>query len=274
MFPMGTEATITIDRQGNHVDNLLSIPRPRSRKQPYAEPQSVVYSRLTGAVGYIKVTILPGLIGIDVAKEIDDAFRALTDCERLILDLRGHLGGGLGVLRLMSHLTPGRIPIGYTFTRKAAERGRRKEDLPNLDRLPSSKFFGIASLALRFGWRDPSVVLTSEGLGPKKCHGKVVIITNEGTVSAGEMVCAFARERHLATLVGMETAGRLIPGSGFKVGHGYLVIFPKAAYITWAGATFEGKGVSPDVEVPWSFEAYREDRDNQLDRALEVVNEL
>lgn len=274
MFPMGAEAAITIERQGTQVESVLAIPRPRSRKQPYSEPQSVIYSKLTNSVGYIKVTILPGLIGIDVAKEIDDAFGSLKDCERLILDLRGHLGGGLGVLRLMSHLTPDRIPIGYTFTRQSAERRLHKEDLPSLDRIPSSKLFGIASLALRFGWRDPSVVLTSEGLGPKKCHGRIVILTNEGTVSAGEMVCAFARERHLATLVGMETAGRLIPGSGFKVGHGYLVIFPKAAYITWDGATFEGKGVSPNVEVPWSFEAYQQERDNQLERALEVVSAL
>jgi len=37
----------------------------------------------------------------------------------------------------------------------------------------------------------------------------------------------------MATIVGTETAGRLIPGSGFKVGHGYVAIFPRAAYITW-----------------------------------------
>jgi C-terminal processing protease CtpA/Prc len=73
-----------------------------------------------------------------------------------------------------------------------------------------------------------------------------MILTNEGTVSAGEMVCAFAQENGLAKLLGTETAGRLIPGSGFKVGHGYIAIFPKAAYITWAGRTFEGQGATTD----------------------------
>jgi C-terminal processing protease CtpA/Prc len=118
------------------------------------------------------------------------------------------------------------------------------------------------------------VVLVSEGLGPKRCHGRIVILTNEGTVSAGEMVCAFARERGLATLVGTETAGRLIPGSGFKVGHGYLVIFPKAAYVTWGSEIFEGRGLKPDVLEPWSADAFREGRDNQLERAIEIVNGL
>ena len=54
------------------------------------------------------------------------------------------------------------------------------------------------------------------------------------------MVSAFAKENGLATIVGTETAGRLTPGSGFKVGHGYMLVMPKAAYITWGGKRFEG----------------------------------
>ena len=88
------------------------------------------------------------------------------------------------------------------------------------------------------------------------------------------MVCAFARERGSATIVGTETAVRLIPGSGFKVGHGYRVIIPKAAYITWAGETFEGRGIQPDIYIPWSPELYGEGRDGQLEKAIEVVRSL
>ena len=118
------------------------------------------------------------------------------------------------------------------------------------------------------------MALVTEGLGPKKCHGRIAILINEGTISAGEMVCAFARERGLATLVGTTTAGRLIPGSGFKVGHGYMVIFPKAAYVTWDGQSYEGRGIAPDIEVAWSSESFRQGRDNQLEAAIEVVSEL
>jgi C-terminal processing protease CtpA/Prc len=88
------------------------------------------------------------------------------------------------------------------------------------------------------------------------------------------MVCAFARENNLAKIVGTETAGRLIPGSGFKVGEGYMLIMPKAAYVTWGGERFEGHGIQPDVLEPWSPEAFRQGRDNQLERAIEVVNGL
>jgi C-terminal processing protease CtpA/Prc len=271
MFPMGTRAGLAVSRNGTGTSLDVSVPVPRSRKQPYSEPKAVTHSKLRDSIGYLKVSILPGLIGIDVSKEILSAVEDLSDCDRLILDLRGHLGGGLGVLRLMSCLHPGKIPIGYTVTRKRAERAYRKEDLPTLDRIPSSKLMGIPSMILKYACRDESVVLVTEGLGPRKFHGRIVILTNDHTVSAGEMVCAFAQENRLATILGTETAGRLIPGSGFKVGYGYMVIMPKAAYITWQGNRFEGRGVKPDVEVPWSPEEFREGKDNQLEAAVEAA---
>ena len=276
MFPMGALAHLTVRRNSHAVEMDVHVPVPRSRKQPYAEPKAVTFSTLDDSIGYLKVSILPGVLGLDVARQIDAGVAALAECSRLILDLRGHLGGGLGVLRLMSHLTPAKLPIGYTITRRKAERGYAKEDLRKLDRLPTDRPnpLAILTMAVKFALRDPSVVLVSEGLGRQKWHRRIVILTNEHTISAGEMVCAFARENNLAKIVGTETAGRLIPGSGFKVGHGYMVIMPKAAYITWGGQTFEGKGIAPDVVAPWSPEAYAEDQDNQLERAAKVVREL
>lgn len=273
MFPMGTNPRLTVMRDSDAVNLDLRIPPPRSTKQPYSEPKPVISSILPGSVGYLKVTIFPGLLGLDVSREIDAAVKALAACDRLILDLRGHLGGGLGVLRMMSYLTPGKIPIGYTVSRRKAEAGYQKEDLPRLDRLPTDKpnVLGVLSLAIRYGGRDLSVVLVSEGLGAQKWHGRIVILVNEHTASAGEMITAFAKENNLAKIVGTETAGRLMPGSGFKVGHGYMVIMPKAAYMTWQGQRFEGRGIVPDVSVPWSPEAYRAGKDSQLDAALDVV---
>lgn len=276
MFPMGAKPRLTIQRElaVTHLD--LNIPAPRSRKQPYSEPKAVISSVLPDAIGYLKVTVLPGLLGLDVARQIDAAVDSLAQCERLILDLRGHLGGGLGVLRLMSHLTDRKLPIGYTVSRKMAENGYKKEELKRLDRLPTDKpnFLAIVTMALKFAGRDPSVLLVSEGLQKQRWHGRVVILVNEHTVSAGEMVAAFARENDLAKIVGTETAGRLIPGSGFKVGAGYMVIMPKAAYITWSGNRFEGRGIVPDIVEPWSPEAFAAGKDNQMLEALEAVSKI
>src|ERR1035441_6926462 len=230
----------------------------------------------TFAMGTQVDLVVRGQVGLDVSRAIDAALAELKSCDRLVLDLRGHLGGGLGVLRLMSHLTPAKLPIGYTITRRRAESGYDKSKLPKLDRLPTHlpNFLGVASMVLKFVGRDPSVLLVSEGLGAKKWHGRIVILVNEHTVSAGEMAAGFASENHLATIVGTETAGRLIPGSGFKVGHGYMLIMPKAEYITWKGHRFEGAGVKPDYEVPWSPEAFSAGKDNQLESAVQIVSRI
>ena len=85
------------------------------------------------------------------------------------------------------------------------------------------------------------------------------------------MVAAFASENGLAQLVGTATAGRLIPGSGFKIAHGYRLMMPKAAYITWQDQRFEGSGVKPDVEVPWTANRTASSRDNQIEQAMELL---
>lgn len=255
-FAMGTDVSLVIDRNSQQSTVRVSIPEPRSKKQPTATLKPVTWSVLDGNTGYMKVPILPGLLGLDVAREIDTAMRELATCDRFVLDLRGHVGGGLGVLRLMSHLTPDRIPIGYTVTRKRAERGYDKTALPVLDHLPTNlpNPLAIASMAFKYAGRDSSVALVSEGLGPKKWHGHAVILVNEHTISAGEMLAAFASENRLAAIVGEETAGRLIPGSSAKVGAGYMLAMPKAEYRTWGGQRFEGRGVKPNVEAPWSMD--------------------
>jgi len=274
MFQMGSRVELTLRRGADEIALMVTIPEPRSRKQPYSELKAVAWARMANAVGYLKVSILPGQVGLDVSRAIDAAVSELESCDRLILDLRGHLGGGLGVLRLMSHLTPAKLPIGYTITRRRAESGYDKSKLPKLDRLPTHlpNFLGVASMVLKYVGSDPSILLVSEGLGAKKWHGRIVTLVNEHTVSAGEMIAAFASENHLATIVGTETAGRLIPGSGFRVGQGYMLIMPKAEYITWQGQRFEGAGIKPDLEVPWSPEAFSTGKDNQLDFAVQVVS--
>ena len=269
--PMDATVSARVRKNDGRESTLtLAVPSPRWRRQPFAEPRSVSFKRIDGQIGYLKAAIFPGFVGIDVARELDKSIAALSDCDRLIIDLRGHLGGGLGGLRLMSYLTPDRIPVGYSVTRRRAEHGFSKDSLPRFGSIPRSKS-GIPLLALRFAGRDESVVLVTEGLGRQRFHGRIILLVNEHTASAGEMICAFAAENKLATILGTQTAGRLLGGKGFKAGHGYLVILPGAAFYTWGGESFEGHGVAPNFDVPWSAEAVLEGRDNQLEEGIEAV---
>ncbi len=64
-------------------------------------------------------TVRPG-VGFDFARSFDQTVAKLkaAGCNRLIIDLRGNPGGGLGSLLVMSYLVPDRRPTGYSLTRK------------------------------------------------------------------------------------------------------------------------------------------------------------
>ena len=235
-------------------------------------PDCVVTSRkLAEDIGYLRVSMFPGVLGIDVARDISRAIAEL-DCSRLVIDLRGNTGGGIGCLRLMSHLCPDRRGVGYSVGRKLAQKGYDKERLPQFDRIPSSKL-QVLPLIVKFGLAGRSVAVFTESLGAQRHHGHVAMLVNEHSASAAEMVAAFASEYELATLVGTTTAGRLVATSAFKVGFGYRVVMPVATYFTWHGTNLEGRGLAPTIEEPFSFEASIQGRDNQLERATQFLRE-
>jgi carboxyl-terminal processing protease len=236
-------------------------------------PKSVLCSQLPEGIGWLKVTMFPGAVGIDLAKMLDVAFAHLRDSSRLIVDLRGNTGGGIGGLRLMSYLSPGKTEVGYSLTRSRKEKGYKRGELPTFGRIPSHKPT-LLWLALRYGFIDKSIVVVTEGLGVRPYHRRVVILVNEHTASAGEMVAAFAAENGLATIVGAKTPGRLLSGRTFRVGSGYILGIPVAAYLTWEGRLIEGKGVAPTVTVEMKPEQLLGGEDSQMQKALEVVREM
>jgi hypothetical protein len=247
--------------------------QPNECAPAYTQPTDggdVLISKLRDGVGWLKVTKFPGAVGIDIAKEIDRAIQELNACNRLVIDLRGNAGGGLAFLRVMSYLTPERIPVGYSVTRSRAQAGYSKETLTKFDRIPSQKA-ALILLAIKFGFRDDSVSIVTEGLGPKPFHRRTVLLVDESTTGAGERIAAFAQEREIAPVIGARTAGRLICCSVYKVGQGYYVRVPARAWYTWRGELLEGKGVLPDSSIEGD---QSKSCDISLERAVEAALSL
>src|SRR5271157_4314798 len=217
-FSAGESAQLTVQKLDGGVQGVtLQLPMPKSKKHPVTAPEAVHAEMLSDEIGLLKVAMFPGAIGIDVAKDIDQGIAALNGCSRLIVDLRGNTGGGIGGLRLMSYLTPGKLEVGYSLTRKRRERGYRREELTRFGHIPSRKST-LLWLAARYAFVDKSILVVTEGLGPRRFHGRVVLMVNEHTASAGEMVAAFAEENKLATIVGTKTPGRLLSGGPSRSG--------------------------------------------------------
>jgi carboxyl-terminal processing protease len=273
-FSIGESASLLLEKlHGGQQTVKVQLAMPKSKKHPVTVPEAVHTERLSYEIGLLKVAMFPGVVGIDVAKDIDRGIASLDGCSRLIVDLRGNTGGGIGALRLMSYLTPNKLEVGYSLTRKRRNRGYRREDLTRFGRIPSHKAT-LLWLAARYAFVDKSILVVTEGLGPHRFHGRVVLLVNEHTASAGEMVSAFAEENNLAVIVGTKTAGRLLSGSAFKVGYGYILGLPVAGYLTWHGRMLENNGIVPTALVSLSRDALRDRRDTQLEKAIEVVTNL
>lgn len=273
-FVLGETYRLTVRKaDGTTAATTLAIPGSREKQRPIVVPDQVVTAtRLPTGIGLLRVTMFPGVLGMDVARDINRAISVLA-CERLIVDLRGNTGGGIGCLRLMSQLCADRRGVGYSVSRAVAREGFNKERLPAFDRIPGSKL-GVLPLFFRFARARRSIAVFTEALGTLPHHGHVAILVNEHSASAAEMVAAFASEYRLATLVGTKTPGRLVATSAFKVGLGYRVVLPVAAYFTWSGTNLEGLGVTPDIQEPISPEALWNGEDNQLNRAVEHLNQF
>ena len=256
----------------------IEVPNRAAKDRPaMIEPRSLSHRMLAPNVGLVKVATFPGAVGQSFAKSLDSAIRDLKDhgVQRLIVDIRGNIGGGLGSLRLLSYLCPHKVEIGYSVTRWRVRKGYQKERLTRIGKIPATKV-ELLMMALRFKLfqRDRSMVLVTEGLGPQPFHRRTVVLINENTHSAAEMVASFAKENRLATLVGTRTAGEVLGGANFKLPGGYVLRMPVAGWYTWKGDCIEGKGVEPDVLVENTPESLAAGVDTQLEKALEVVQTL
>ena len=118
------------------------------------------------------------------------------------------------------------------------------------------------------------MVLVTEGLGPQPFHGRTVLLINEHTHSAAEMVASFAKQNRLATLVGTRTAGEVLGGANFKLPAGYVLRMPVAGWYTWQGECIEGTGVEPHIALENSPESLAVGSDDQLEKASELVKTL
>lgn len=268
-FEMRETIQITVARgaQASEKTLVLKTASPKYKDNPYSEPTALVLEDKGNGTAYLKVSLFPGKIGIDFARELDQLFQGkIASAQLLVIDLRGNPGGGIGGLALMSYLTPDRLPIGYSKNRKMAQDGQDPSTLPAFSKVPRSKL-AIPGLALKFAGKT-SVHLYTEALGPQSYRGKVTILVNEHSTGAAEMLAQFAQENHLATIVGTKTPGRLVSRSATKLGEGYRLVVPVAAYISAKGKQIEGNGIVPDVDVPWSYQDAVAGRDNQLEAAL------
>ena len=277
-FSVGHAHTLLIGKLGNcsQKEIVIEVPRRKGTKQrpPIVEPKSPIHAKIGSKIGLLKIPYFPGAMGMGFASALDAAVHDLKQqgCERLIIDLRGNIGGSLGFARLASYMCPGQIAIGHSLTPRRLRNGYDPEALPRVP-MPRSGPELLFTL-VRFSFRDKSVMLLTQGLGTQPFHNRIVVLVNEWTNSAAEMVANFAAENQLATIVGQKTRGNVLGAMNFRVAGGYWLRLPVFGWFTSKGRSLEGNGVDPDVLVEISADALADGQDNQMARAVDIVNGL
>jgi len=276
VFTMGEKTTVEVvgaDEKKRRA--IVDVARPKGKKLHFVEPKLVEARHLSNGVGYLKIAMFPGMVGVEVANEISRSLAGLGEIESLVVDLRGNTGGGIGALRVMSLLTPTKLPVGFALAknRVTPNLDTLKHKFRRFDSIPESKS-SLWLLAAKFGpamLSKSPIVLESEGMGPKRFHGRVVLLVDRHTASAAEMIVAFVRENKLGTIMGEPTAGRLLSATSIKVGEGYRLALPTGAYYTWNGSVLEGTPIEPDELVEFDWKERRGGTDTQLNRATKFL---
>jgi len=170
----------------------------------------------------------------DVVKKLEDLYQEDHNLKGLVLDLRNDPGGLLdAAVAISAAFLPNNVAIVSTN-----------------GQLAESKFVYKAAPEFyqRHASNDPIAELT------QKTHGifktiKMVVLVNEGSASASEIVAGALQDHHRATLLGSQTFGKGSVQTVRQLGPDTALKITTARYYTPSGRSIQAKGILPDVMV-------------------------
>ncbi|MBW4612948.1 MAG: PDZ domain-containing protein [Desmonostoc vinosum HA7617-LM4] len=98
----------------------------------------------------------------------------------------------------------------------------------------------------------------------------VVMVVNEGSRSGKEILAYGFQQYKIGPVVGFKTPGAVVAGSPFLMEDGSLLYLAVADVWLNEKQRLEGKGITPDINVPFSLE-YANGADPQKQQAIETV---
>jgi carboxyl-terminal processing protease len=235
--PVGTKVTIDYldngDRPGRAI--LERDPPTGPVRQigylPPLQPEARISEiRGVGVIAF-NLFLLDPLLS-DIQRAVD-RFRA-EQAKAVILDLRGN-PGGLGAMS---------IPVASEFVASPTTLG-------------TMQFRGFSQ-----------TFTARPSIGRTPYPGPVIILTDEGTASASEILAGGLQEAGRARVVGDTTLGAVLPSIIEALPHGAVMQMVVADFKTPKGVLLEGRGVQPDRRVSETREAFRAGRDPVMDAAL------
>ncbi|QHE89030.1 S41 family peptidase [Hydrogenophaga sp. BPS33] len=223
-----TKVLLTIFRK----DENRSFPVTITREE--IKTQSVKSRLVEPGYAWIRVSQFQERTIEDFSRKVEDLYKADPNLKGLVLDLRNDPGGLLdAAVALSAAFLPENVTVVSTN-----------------GQLEDSKFVykAIPQHYLRRSGADPVKRLTDATKGALK-RIPMVVLVNEGSASASEIVAGALQDHKRATILGSQTFGKgsvqtvrpLGPDTGLKL--------TTARYYTPSGNSIQAKGIVPDVMV-------------------------
>ncbi|NLM97692.1 MAG: S41 family peptidase [Halanaerobiaceae bacterium] len=193
----------------------------------------VEWEMKTDKIGYISVASFVNGVG----NKVNTAISELTSegAEYLILDLRTNPGG----------LLDEAINVASNFI---------EDDI-------------IVSVKYRVGRDD--IYRARRSIQATKLP--LVVLINQGSASASEIVSAAIKDHHRGILMGKKTFGKGTVQSLFPLSDGSALKLTTGRYYTPAGIYIHEKGIEPDIEVEYDPDY---EGDNQLEAAIKYIEDV
>ena len=99
----------------------------------------------------------------------------------------------------------------------------------------------------------------------------IVVLINENSASASEILAAAFKDTKRAILVGKKTFGKGIVQDVKKLSEGAGFIVTTKKYLTPNGDNIHKIGVKPDIEVEYPYYMYQLGYDPQLSKAISIL---
>ena len=217
-----TKVTLTIFRKAENRSFPVTITREEIRVQ------SVRSKMIEPGYAWLRVSQFQDRTIDDFARKLEDIYKQDPSLKGLVLDLRNDPGGLLeGAIALSAAFLPDDAVVVSTNGQLADSKAVYKA---------SPEFY------VRRGGADPLRRLPA---AVKKVP--LVVLVNEGSASASEIVAGALQDHKRATVMGAQTFGKgsvqtvrsLSPDTALKI--------TTARYYTPSGRTIQARGIVPDV---------------------------
>lgn len=184
-------------------------------------------------IGYIYISAFTNTVGEEFEKSIKDLEK--QGINRLIIDMRGNTGGYL----------------------------KGATDIANLLIEKGKKIYSLEGKEETTDYYDET---------EEKRDYPIVILMNEGTASASEVLASALKDSYGAILVGETSYGKGKVQSTRALEDGSMVKYTTARWLRPNGECIDGYGLQPDYEVKLEQNEEGTYIDTQLEKAIELLS--